>query len=396
MKKEIIIAVASFVLGSATIVGANQAIQAIQNDQIKINLNGQVQTFKDESTGEVQYPLTYHDRTYLPLRNVAQLAGLYVDYDGNTQTVLLSSSKDISSGRMNDYIIKDSDTKVIDQYEHLSYDKLMFAKNEIFARYGYDFSSLKIRSYFDLQDWYKPAKGKTIGTDQLNSVEQQNVKILDDEIQRRLKWVNEGNLIKELSMPDYYENTLTIDKLLKWNNIDVQKLSIGSYDYKINGLKIGNDNCQLFIHFEINEISEYGYRSTTNTECYLLKDSKIIFDFSADGEWGSTDIDDVGEIAIFKDYVVNITCGAGDFCEMRVFDKDGALLFIDTGLAINVVRTGGKLFETVYDEPAGYLEGAIGDYNYYKSIYELYMKDGEMVKRRVGMDYSSVIFTAQT
>ena len=60
---------------------ASQAIQALQNTEIKVSLNGEVKTFKDETTGEVQYPITYHDRTYLPIRNVANLAGLSVDYD---------------------------------------------------------------------------------------------------------------------------------------------------------------------------------------------------------------------------------------------------------------------------------------------------------------------------
>ena len=82
--------VLGFVLGSATIVGANQAIQAMQNTQIKVKLNGQVQEFKDETTGESQYPITYNNRTYLPLRNVANLSGLNVDYDKDSNTALLN------------------------------------------------------------------------------------------------------------------------------------------------------------------------------------------------------------------------------------------------------------------------------------------------------------------
>ncbi len=89
---------AGIMIGGATIVCANQAIQALQNTEIKVSLNGAIQTFKDETTGEVQYPITYHDRTYLPLRNVANLAGLYVDYDNNTNTALLESqNKDESN-----------------------------------------------------------------------------------------------------------------------------------------------------------------------------------------------------------------------------------------------------------------------------------------------------------
>ena len=83
---------AGIIIGGATVVGANQAIQAIQNTEIKVSLNGQIQTFKDETTGETQYPITYHNRTYLPLRNVAQLAGLSVNYDGNTNTAELSGN----------------------------------------------------------------------------------------------------------------------------------------------------------------------------------------------------------------------------------------------------------------------------------------------------------------
>ena len=81
--------VVGMIIGGATIVGANQYIQAMQNTEIKVSLNGQVQEFKDETTGEIQYPITYNNRTYLPLRNVAQLSGLDVDYDTDTNTAIL-------------------------------------------------------------------------------------------------------------------------------------------------------------------------------------------------------------------------------------------------------------------------------------------------------------------
>ena len=84
--------IVGFVLGGATIVCANQAIQAMQNTEIKVSLNGQIQEFKDEKTGETQYPITYNSRTYLPLRNVAELAGMNVEYDSNTKTASLKST----------------------------------------------------------------------------------------------------------------------------------------------------------------------------------------------------------------------------------------------------------------------------------------------------------------
>ena len=85
----------SFILGSVTIVCANQAIQAVQNTEIKVDLDGQIHEFRDEKTGEIQYPITYNNRTYLPLRNVAQLAGLYVNYDSDSKTAYLKSNDSV-------------------------------------------------------------------------------------------------------------------------------------------------------------------------------------------------------------------------------------------------------------------------------------------------------------
>ena len=89
--KIIVVSFLVFVIFGITIVCANQAIQAMQNDQIKIKLNGEIQTFYDGTTGEVQYPITYNNRTYLPLRNVAELSGLTVDYDAANNMAILKS-----------------------------------------------------------------------------------------------------------------------------------------------------------------------------------------------------------------------------------------------------------------------------------------------------------------
>lgn len=99
MKKGFILgAVAGLTIAGASLVFANSQIQAILNNQIKVTLNGITQEFRDESTNEVQYPITYHDRTYLPLRTVANLVGVGVDYDANTNTALLNTSNYIDMG----------------------------------------------------------------------------------------------------------------------------------------------------------------------------------------------------------------------------------------------------------------------------------------------------------
>ena len=99
MKKGFILgAVAGLTIAGASLVFANSQIQAILNNQIKVTLNGITQEFRDESTNEVQYPITYHDRTYLPLRTVANLVGVGVDYDANTNPALLNTSNYIDMG----------------------------------------------------------------------------------------------------------------------------------------------------------------------------------------------------------------------------------------------------------------------------------------------------------
>lgn len=79
------------ILGSVTTVTAGTWISAYKNTEMKITYNGKTQTFVDSVSGEIQTPIMYNDRTYLPVRAVAEMLGVNVDYDGNTQTVILKS-----------------------------------------------------------------------------------------------------------------------------------------------------------------------------------------------------------------------------------------------------------------------------------------------------------------
>lgn len=92
-KKSFIVGLTTgLVVASISLVFANTQIQAILNNKIKVSLNGQIQEFRDESTNEIQYPITYHDRTYLPLRTLANLVGVSVDYDANSNTAILNDN----------------------------------------------------------------------------------------------------------------------------------------------------------------------------------------------------------------------------------------------------------------------------------------------------------------
>ena len=54
------------------------------------------------------------------------------------------------------YIIPGSDTRKLtkDEIREYSYDTLMFAFNEIYARHGRRFADKELQAYFDAQSWY--------------------------------------------------------------------------------------------------------------------------------------------------------------------------------------------------------------------------------------------------
>ena len=95
MKKGFVIGLlAGFMVAGASLVLANSQIQAILNHQISITLDGKMQVMRDETTNEIQYPITYHDRTYLPLRTIANLLGVKVDYDAESNTAILKTTNE--------------------------------------------------------------------------------------------------------------------------------------------------------------------------------------------------------------------------------------------------------------------------------------------------------------
>ena len=70
-----------------------QEISAYLNSNITVKMDGEPQTFLDANGARV-YPISYKGTTYLPIRAVAGLVGLDVDWDQATQTVLLGEQRD--------------------------------------------------------------------------------------------------------------------------------------------------------------------------------------------------------------------------------------------------------------------------------------------------------------
>lgn len=72
----------------ASAAGGLQEITAYLSSGITVTMDGEAQTFLD-ADGTRVYPVVYNGTTYLPIRAVAGLVGLDVDWDQATQTVKL-------------------------------------------------------------------------------------------------------------------------------------------------------------------------------------------------------------------------------------------------------------------------------------------------------------------
>lgn len=91
------------VIGSAAATVGRQTVEVDYND-IKVTLNGQAVNLIDANGTPVE-PFAINGTTYLPVRAVASTLGLDVGWDPLTNTVLLSSSKQVASETKNDLIM---------------------------------------------------------------------------------------------------------------------------------------------------------------------------------------------------------------------------------------------------------------------------------------------------
>mgnify|MGYP003299994705 CR=1 FL=1 len=110
---------------------------------------------------------------------MAKSIDLGVSIDTNQLIDFLSNGKNYSNENIstNDYILQDSAVKELTEadLEGLSAKSLTYARNEIYARHGYIFSSTELNNYFSTKDWYIP-NSSFDGT--LSDLEQRNADLI--------------------------------------------------------------------------------------------------------------------------------------------------------------------------------------------------------------------------
>lgn len=105
--------------------------------------------------------------------------------DGRTPTEVNGNSggkdkTDTTKSSSSDYIFKDSDKTYLmeDDLRNLSKDQLALARNEIFARHGYVFTTDEYKKYFSSKSWYVPNPNFDGSDSSLNEYEIANYKVL--------------------------------------------------------------------------------------------------------------------------------------------------------------------------------------------------------------------------
>lgn len=73
-------------------------IQAVQDQSINISLNDEKFIAKEDD-GTILAPIIYEGRTYLPIRNLAEAAGLSVGWNNDTRTVLLNRTDKLDESK---------------------------------------------------------------------------------------------------------------------------------------------------------------------------------------------------------------------------------------------------------------------------------------------------------
>ena len=116
------------------------------------------------------------DDGIIPLFKVR--ADLNGEFNDPVCTTILSV---ICGNEENDYILPDSSRRILDasEIEGLTKEQLRIARNEIYARYGWNFEDTTLQSYFDNKVWYRENYDvQNITDDDLTEIERKNLDLI--------------------------------------------------------------------------------------------------------------------------------------------------------------------------------------------------------------------------
>jgi len=169
----------------------NWGISTCENEELLIYAN-----IKGDSLLEVKRYRSHHyvgkqEKKILPYDNYPYY--LYFRLNNNGGLVKLNSNRRYGFTKYvkidDSYfkgcfanIIEDENAGKLIRTEHLSLEEMELMKNEIFAEYGYIFTTPKWKDYFRKMSWYKPTSSDV--NDKLNEVDKHNLEVIINTINK--------------------------------------------------------------------------------------------------------------------------------------------------------------------------------------------------------------------
>lgn len=396
IKKFLFGATCGFILGMGiTSFAANQYVQVLLNTKIKLSVNGEIKTMSDATTGEIEYPLTYKDRTYIPLRSVATLLGANVDYDGITNTAIVNSA---------DYKKEDNDT-VQKDYKVISTNNIGYlgggtfrddnCKITITDRNGDKMFSHELEVYFegdnsviqsatDFNELTKPKMDcKIVYTlYENNIVTITNYELLpafnliDDNLEGTVSRCWRENGVTYITINDNEGNKVVKSATVEF---DVLFTAVDNYDELRNNIlndknikyNLFNENVVVIIGFgndsDDKEGSEQGTEISVDTKYIVSSEGKTVLSEKNIGKI-SDFIPSLNKIGITPDRGSTGFEGAVDYLSSKSVVKDANELFNVTDKVEYTIYEDNicvitNIVKDVYDEKEKYIGDFFGSYS---------------------------------
>lgn len=299
--------------------------------------------------------------------------------------------------KLNNYIYTNSSTELIkEDLKYSSLERLELAKNEIFARYGHDFSSEKLNTYFNTRAWYNKIEGKKVAVSDLNEIERKNVEYIDSFINAKLDKVFNQEPTQTFDSTIILNNTSPVN-LLKINQVDYENLPIGEYKYVLGKFDLLNKTYNMIFTFSVDSIDELNHRMYSNPQVYLTYENAIKFNFVDEWPWSSSPLSTDNFFTEYNDYLlVQSFEPFGSFSTITLYDSNLIDVFSTIGTNSRITIDNNKLLLSSYDEPSGYIEESMGTPGFYRVDYELIEKDGKFELNEIKIDYEDKWASAQS
>lgn len=343
-----------------------------------------VYAYRGKVQGDESLDKAYNDTIKDIPQNINDIS-VYLDSDSKIHMIIEIEQIAGMAGKMgievelpylNEYVSKYSDRYFLSKRDLVNLNKkeLEIAYNEIFARHGHDFKTKWLKEYFNSLSWYAPIKDKQVSLEELSNAERANAELIKSEIANG----------KELDL-----NKTTIDDLLALNNIKLEKLDKRNLKFNLGEIKLGDVGYSLMLYYNYDEKPFESFEQG-DVVITIEKDDycEVLID-----NYGS--IDGVTSIANNKYFIISGFLDDGLIEKIIVIDKNG-IAFVANGFNLEHNVENGKIFYSAHDKYAGYVEGAIGDYNYYKVYYEIVEENGKLTSKELRVDYNDIEMTAQT